>query len=90
MVGVKVEILKICPSRLAENVFLESFLHTSCIPSLPPFFHQVSCICTCLHNQFTPHSQGTENLVSEFLGKVRRKLGILLAFNWSIFCQQKR
>ena len=46
------------------------------------FCYQVSCFCTCLHYvQYSPRSQGTENLVSQFHGYVRRKLlRILLAF----------
>ena len=45
----------------------------------------------CLYYvQYSPHSQETEDLVLEFLGYVRRKLGILLAFNWFIFSRWKR
>ena len=38
------------------------------------FCYQVSCFRACLHYvQYSPYSQGTENLVSEFPGYVRKK-----------------
>ena len=59
-VGIKENYL----SRLAENAFLESFLYTSCMSSLPTFCYQVSCFHACLHYvQYV-----TKNHVSESPG----------------------
>ena len=54
------------------------------------FCYQVSCFRRCLHYvQYSPRSQGTENLDPDFPGYVRRKLlGMLLAFN-SLAMRQK-
>ena len=62
MVGSEVKILKICLSGLADIGFLPCHLcHLFC--------YQVSCFCACLHYvQYCPPSQGTKNLVLEFLG----------------------
>ena len=67
-----------------------SFWSLSCARSMSslPSFLLSSLLFSCFlyYIQYSPHSQGTKNLVFEFPGQVRRKvLGILLAFDWFTF-----
>ena len=80
MISNEVKILKICLSGLAEISFLESFLYSGTL-SLSSLFLSSCCFCACIHHiHYSPRSQGTENLVSEF------HLCCLFCYQVSCFC----
>ena len=77
------EDFKIClPSLVACTLLACHLCHHFC--------YQVTCFCACLHyNQYSPRSQGAQNLVTEPPGQIRRELTAYLPFIGLFFLHGK-